>query len=257
MAEAPGKVNVLGVGVDALTVGELHSRIHRSIREGGRRAIVLNANVHCLNLACRDPSFKSLLNAADIVFCDGEGVRLAARLLGGRLPERITYADWIHALSDLAESEGFSMYFLGGKPGVAHKAARELRKPRPALKISGARHGYFEKDGPENEAVVEEVNAASPDILLVGMGMPVQEKWLMENRGRLNFRVAFTGGAVFDYASGELRRGPRILTENGLEWLARLAIEPRRLWRRYLVGNPLFVLRVFRQILRERFSGLP
>lgn len=251
MAEAPGRINILGVGVDAVAVGELHGVIRHFIREG-RRATILNVNAHCLNLAYRDPSLRRFLNAADVVFCDGAGVMLAARLLGGRIPERITYADWIEALSDLAEAEEFSLYFLGGRSGVAEKAAMELRRSRPGLEISGARHGYFEKS--ENEAVVGEVNAASPDILIVGMGMPTQERWLMENRGELNVRVALAGGAVFDYASGVLRRGPRLLTDNGLEWLARLAIEPKRLWRRYLVGNPLFMLRVMRQVLRERLS---
>ncbi|MBA2692062.1 MAG: WecB/TagA/CpsF family glycosyltransferase [Rubrobacter sp.] len=252
MAEA--RVNILGVGVDALTAVELHERIRRFIHEGGH-ALVFNANVHCLNLAYRDRSLRRVLDEADVVFCDGAGVMLAARMLGGRMPERITYADWIYRLSDLAESEGFSMYFLGGKPGVAGKAAEELRSSRPALDISGTHHGHFEKSGPESEAVIEEINAASPDLLLVGMGMPVQEKWLMENRDRLGFRVALSGGAVFDYASGELRRGPRLLTDNGLEWLARLAIEPGRLWRRYLIGNPLFMARVIRQAARRKLRG--
>lgn len=251
MPEAPGRINILGVGVDALAVGQLHERIRGFVRED-RRATILNVNAHCLNLAHRDSSLRRFLNGADTVFCDGAGVMLAARLLGGRIPARITYADWLPVLSDLAETEGFSMYFLGGKPGTAEKAAAKLRRSRPALKIFGFRHGYFEKSGPENETVVREVNAASPDILIVGMGMPTQERWLMENRGKLNARVVLTGGAAFDYASGELRRGPRILTGNGLEWLARLAIEPKRLWSRYLLGNPLFVLRVMRQAARQK-----
>jgi N-acetylglucosaminyldiphosphoundecaprenol N-acetyl-beta-D-mannosaminyltransferase len=102
---------------------------------------------------------------------------------------------------------------------------------------------------PENEAVLQEINASSPDILLIGLGMPLQEYWLMENRHDLNAGVVLTGGAVFDYVSGRLRRGPRLLTESGFEWLARLLIEPRRLWRRYIVGNPLFLLRVLKQRL--------
>jgi N-acetylglucosaminyldiphosphoundecaprenol N-acetyl-beta-D-mannosaminyltransferase len=97
--------------------------------------------------------------------------------------------------------------------------------------------------------VVEEINTAAPDILLVGLGMPLQERWLMENAHKLDAGATLTGGAVFDYVSGRLSRGPRLLTSHGFEWLARLLVEPRRLWRRYLLGNPLFILRVLKQRL--------
>ena len=243
----PGRVEVLGVGVDAVTVEGLHAEIRRLVRRRG--GVVLNANAHCLNLCYGDPALRRFFGGADLVFCDGAGVRLAARVLGGRIPERITYADWLPRLATFAEEEDLSLFFLGARPGVAGKAAERLRRTHPDVKVAGVRHGFFDPavDGPENGAVVAEINASAPDILLLGLGMPLQERWLMENRHKLNFGVALTGGAVFDYAAGNLRRGPRLLTDNGLEWLARLLIEPRRLWRRYLFGNPLFVARVLRQ----------
>lgn len=249
----PGRIDILGVGVDPLTVEELHAEIGRLVR-GGERGRVLNVNAHCLNLCYEDPDLRGFLNGAEVVFCDGAGVMLAARILGGRIPERITYADWAWRLADLAAAEGYSLYFLGARPGVAQGAAKRLQQSYPNLTIVGARHGYFDHSAksPENEAVVQEINAAAPDILLVGLGMPLQEYWLMENGPELDVGVALTGGAVFDYVSGTLRRGPRSLTDNGLEWLARLLVEPRRLWRRYLVGNPLFILRVLRQRLGTR-----
>jgi N-acetylglucosaminyldiphosphoundecaprenol N-acetyl-beta-D-mannosaminyltransferase len=185
---------------------------------------VLNVNAHCLNLCYEDPELRGFMNGAEVVFCDGAGVMLAARIQGRLIPQRITYADWIWQLADFAAAQGFSLYLLG------------------------ARHGYFDR-GAGSAAVVREINAATPDILLVGLGMPLQERWLMENWQRLDVRVALTGGAVFDYASGRSRRGPRLLRDNGFEWLARLLAEPRRLWRRYLLGNPLFLLRVLRQRL--------
>lgn len=243
---------MLGVGVDPVTVGELHAEIDHFIRQESH-ALVLNANVHCLNLAYKDRRLRDLLNGAEIVFCDGSGVMLAARLLGRRIPERITYADWMWQLADFAASRGFSLYFLGARPDIARKAAEQLKKRHPELKIAGIRHGYFDRTpgSPENEAVVEEINAVTPDILVLGFGMPLQESWLINNWSRVDARVALTGGAVFDYVSGELRRGPKILTDNGFEWLARLLIEPGRLWRRYVVGNPIFLLRVLRQRLRQ------
>ena len=247
------RVDVLGVGVDPITVEELHSEIKRLARSG-ERGLILNVNVHCLNLCHDDPVLRRFFNDADVVFCDGAGVMLAARILGELIPARITYADWAWRLAAFAEAEGLSLFFLGARPGVAERAARRLKVRHPALDISGVRHGYFDHraGSQENESVLEEINTARPDILLVGLGMPLQERWLMENRHRIEAGVALSGGAVFDYVSGDLRRGPRLLTENGFEWLARLLVEPRRLWRRYLLGNPLFLLRVLGQRLRQR-----
>lgn len=245
-----GRIDVLGVGVDPITVAELHAEIARLAR-GGKLGLVLNVNAHCLNLCYRDSALRDSLNSADVVFCDGAGVMLAARMLGGRIPARITYAAWIWRLASFAAAEGFSLYFLGARPGVAQEAARKLREHYPGLRLVGVRHGYFDHSAgsAENEAVLEEINAAAPDILLVGLGMPLQEIWLTENRHGLEAGLALTCGAAFDYASRRVRRGPRLLTESGLEWLARLLHEPRRLWRRYLLGNPLFLLRVLRQLL--------
>jgi N-acetylglucosaminyldiphosphoundecaprenol N-acetyl-beta-D-mannosaminyltransferase len=245
-----GRIEVLGVGVDPITVDELHAEIARLVRTG-RLGLVLNVNAHCLNLCYEDAALRDSLNGADVVFCDGAGVMLAARMLGGRIPARITYAAWIWRLADFAAAEGFSLYFLGARPGLAQEAARRLRRRYPGLRIVGVRHGYFDHSAGsgENETVLEEINAAAPDILLVGLGMPLQERWLIQNRQRLNAGVALSGGAVFDYVSGRVRRGPPILTESGFEWLARLLNDPRRLWRRYLLGNLLFLLRVLSQIL--------
>jgi N-acetylglucosaminyldiphosphoundecaprenol N-acetyl-beta-D-mannosaminyltransferase len=247
-----GRVDVLGVGVDPLTVEDLHAQIVRLVRRR-RRGLVLNVNAHCLNLCYEDAALRAFFNGAEVVFCDGAGVMLAARVLGGRIPARITYADWAWRLAAFAAAEGFSLFFLGARPGVAQAAAEKLKKRHPNLKIAGVRHGYFDHaaGSPQSAAVVEEINAAAPDILLVGLGMPLQERWLMDNRERIEAGAILTGGAVFDYVSGRLSRGPRLLTDNGFEWLARLLVEPRRLWRRYLVGNPLFLLRVLRQRLGD------
>ncbi|MEW6636797.1 MAG: WecB/TagA/CpsF family glycosyltransferase [Actinomycetota bacterium] len=251
-----GRVEILGVGVDPLTAAELRAEVLR-LAESRGCGLVLNVNAHCLNLLYKDSELRRFFASADVVFCDGAGVRLAARLLGRSLPERITYADWMWDLAALSEAEGLSLYLLGAAPGVAGEAAGRLKERYLGLRIAGTHHGYFDHTAgsPESEAVVRAINAARPDVLVVGMGMPLQERWLMANRKRLDVGVALTGGAAFDYVSGRLRRGPRLLTENGFEWLARLIIEPRRLWRRYLVGNPAFLTRVLRQRLGEALSS--
>lgn len=245
-------VDILGVRVTAITVPELHERLRHHI-ERGRKALVLNANVHCLNIAWEQDWYRALLNEADIVFCDGAGVQLAALLLGHRIPQRITYADWMWELALFAERRGYSLFFVGGRPGVADSAAQQLVRRFPRLRILGSQHGYFDKskDSADNQALVGRLNALKPDILVVGMGMPLQEKWLKENWESVEASVALTGGAVFDYVSGHLRRPPNWMSQHGLEWLGRLFIEPRRLWRRYLIGNPLFLWRTIRQRLRS------
>jgi N-acetylglucosaminyldiphosphoundecaprenol N-acetyl-beta-D-mannosaminyltransferase len=249
------RVNVLGVGVDPLSIAELHTRILGIVRERGH-ALVLHVNAHALNLCYRDPGLRSFFDSAPVVFCDGAGVMLAARILGRHIPERITYADWMWRFANFAEEEDLSLFLLGAQPGVAEKAAGRLRVRYPNLKVAGVHHGYFDHTvgAPENEAVLDEINATSPDVLLVGFGMPLQERWLMQNWDRIGAHVALTSGAVFDYVSGELRRGPRLLTDNGFEWLARLLIEPGRLWRRYVFGNPIFLLRVLKQRLTREVA---
>lgn len=245
-------INILGVPVHPLTVDELHEQIG-AIIDRGERAQVLNVNVHCLNLAHEHPWLHETLNRAEIVFCDGAGVILGARILGHYIPERITYADWMWQLAQFADKRGDTLYFLGARPGVAHAAAERLQQQFPDLKIVGVQDGFFNKTPghPENETVVRCINQARPNILVLGMGMPLQEQWLRDNWERLDVNIALTGGAAFDFVSGELKRAPDWMNNRGLEWLGRLMIEPKRLWRRYVVGNPLFLLRVLRERLKR------
>ena len=250
------RVEILGIGVDRVSADELRAEILRVVHDG-ERALVMHVNAHGLNLAYRRPWLRETLNSADVVFCDGAGVALAARMLGRPSLKRFTHADEMWRLAEFAQERGLSLFFLGALPGVAERAADRLRERYPGLKIAGVRHGYFDKSAgsPENEAVVAEINAARPNVLVVGFGMSIQERWLRENWDRLDgVNVAMTLGAIFDYVSGELKRGPRLLVDHGLESVARLIVEPRRLWRRYVVGNPLFLLRVLKQRLAQRFA---
>lgn len=252
MDEKLREINMLGVKVHLLTVSALNLHIGKIISTSSK-ALILNVNVNCLNLTFEHPWLRSFLNSAEIVFCDGAGVQLGARILGHTIPERITYAEWAWELAAFAEPRGFSFFFLGGKPGTAQKAADNLRQKYPGLQIA-CQHGYFDQTpgSPENEAVIAQINQFKPNILMLGMGMPLQERWLMENWPRLDANIALTGGAVFDYVSGDLKRAPRWMTDHGLEWLGRVIIQPRHLWRRYFLGNPLFLWR----ILLQRFGKL-
>ncbi len=247
---SPHSACIFGARIDNYSLDETLHEIEKAIK-GNQRVVVANANIHALNLAYKYPWFREFLNRSDVVFCDGVGVQLGARLLGQRLQQRFTPPDWLGRLAALCAERGFSIYLLGARSGVAEKAAAKLREASPALRVAGCQHGYFDKTAgsSENEAVVAEINRLSPDLLLVGFGMPLQERWLADNLQRLNVRVALPVGAAFDYVAGEVRRAPRWMTDHGLEWLGRLVVEPRRLWKRYLLGIPLFFWRVLLQRL--------
>lgn len=212
---------------------------------------VMYVNAHVVNQARTTPGLAAALRRADLVYCDGYGVRLAARALGLPVPHRMTGADWIWDLATLCELTGQPMYLLGSEPPIAREAAARLRGWYPQLDVTGAHHGFFELGSPHNDRVIDEINSHPAAIVLVGMGTPKQELWVDHYADQLN-AVVWTVGALFDYVSGHTPRAPRWLADNGLEWIFRLAIEPRRMWRRYLLGNPIFLRRVFQEARHKR-----
>ncbi len=223
---------------------ELLERIMRWVGEDERRKRVMYVNAHVLNRSREDPALRAALEDADLVYCDGYGVRLAAKALDVEIPHRMTGADWVWDLAALCEAREASVYLLGCEPSVAALASQRLRRRHPGLRVVGTHHGYFEVGSAHDERVVEDINRRRPDILLAGMGTPKQELWVQRSAPMVDAGVLWTVGALFDYVSGRVPRAPASLSDNGLEWIFRLAIEPQRMWRRYLVGNPVFLSRV-------------
>lgn len=239
--------SVLGIPVDHVSRAVLHEEILGAARSGNR-SIFLHANVHGIMLAQRDPFFRAAYQNVPIVFCDGAGVMLGARILGQEPPpERFGYAEWLWHLLDFGQASGLSFYFLGGKPGIADLAAERVRGRFPDLRVESA-HGYFDHTygSAESREAVERINRFRPSVLIVAFGMPRQERWLVEHWADLDVGVGLTGGACFDYLSGQLRRPPALLCDNGLEWLGRMVMQPRHLAGRYLRENPMFVLKCLR-----------
>ena len=234
----------MGVRIDDIAPETLIDEIVDAIRSG-RRLIVTHANAHLLNMTWASPALRELMRRSDIVYCDGAGSQLAAWLLTGTRPARHTAPEWIHELAGALARQGSSIFWLGGSSEVVERAARSL-EARTGIITAGYRHGYFDTrlESAENRVVVAEINAASPDFLVVNMGMPTQERWLFENWSRLEVPVALTAGALVDHVAGRVRRPPRLVADMGLEWAVRLVLEPRRLWRRYLVGLPVFGFRL-------------
>ena len=238
------RVDILGVGVHAIRRAELIPFVEQRV-QNRQRTTLAYANVHVLNQAHGNPQLRDFLNQADLCYCDGNGVIKGAKILGDSLPERMTGADWIWDLAACAEGK-LKLYWLGGEPGVTAEAARALQARFPQLEIA-TDHGFHARSGPENTQCIERINAAAPDIVLVGMGTPVQEEWVAERRSQIHAPVVWCLGATADFISGRVPRvGPVWLIERH-EWLSRLLADPKRLWRRYLIGNGLFLYRVRRQ----------
>lgn len=238
-------VNILGVMVDDLSKDDVIDAILSNVNLR-KKSVFAYVNVHTINLAWKNHWFRDFLNNSEIVFCDGFGVKFAAKFLYRREIRRFTPPDWLPFLISRAIMENRKFFFLGGKPGIAEKAAGNLEKKIPGFTVQGTHHGYADKnhESVENQSLIKEINQAGADILLVGFGMPTQEKWIKENLPDLNVSAVLPVGAAFDYLAGETQRAPTWMTDHGFEWLGRLLIEPGRLWKRYLMGNPMFLYRV-------------
>jgi len=219
----------------------------------GLRAVFF-VNPHCFNLANAREDYRAALLQADRIYPDGSGVVLACRMLNTPLKENVNGTDLFPRLCRSAQEQGRSLYLLGGKPGIAERVKERMTGEFPGLKIVGTQHGYFNFEE-DSARVIAAVNAAQPDILLVAFGVPLQELWLIEHRDELRVPVRLAVGGLFDFYSGAIRRAPLWLREMGLEWVFRLMLEPRRMFRRYVIGNPKFLLAVWRYGRRLERSG--
>lgn len=250
--DRPG-ATLQGIHVDAVDLAQLLERVRAFVDDPEPRTVAY-VNVHVLNTAAEDAPLTEFLAGVDLCYADGKGVVLGARLTGQDLPERMTGADWIHDLADACVTHGWKLGWVGGEDGVTAEAAEVMKAAHPGLDVVATHHGFFERTGPEHDALVDKLNAAAPDIILVGMGTPYQEHWVASARHRLHAPVVWCLGATADFISGRTSRGPAFLYNNQ-EWLARLFVEPRRLWRRYLIGNPRFLARMIRARGQARPDG--
>lgn len=228
MKDRTDSIEILGIPFSPMTREEARIRLSRMIEEEASAA-VFTPNPHMLMEAHRDPSLAALLKSAALLLPDGVGVTVAARLRGAPLPARITGIDTAEWLLSYGERNGLRFYFLGGETGVAQKAAERMKKRYPNLTVTGCHHGYFQKSGRENEKVLAEIQAASPHILFVCLGFPLQERWIAENLPSLpSVRIAMGLGGVLDVWSGSLKRAPALLQALGLEWLWRTLQSPKK-----------------------------
>jgi len=208
-------------------------------------AVITSANGQVVSMCARDPAMRALFLDADLVHADGMPLVFASRLRGRTpLPERVATTDLFHDVARMAEAVGATFYLLGGTRDVIKAAVANVRAMYPRLAIAGCRHGYSRRDGDEAQ-VIADINTARPDILWIGMGAPLELAFALRNRQHLtDVGLIKTSGGLFDFVSGRNGRAPAWMQSVGLEWLHRLALEPRRLLLRYLTTNPhaLYVL---------------
>lgn len=244
-AQASNAVRMLGVRIDNITLKDALDRIADAVSGPVRGASFSFVNADCLNKASGDSSYRKALAASTMVLADGIGVKMAGTVLGSPVRENVNGTDMFPRLCAMLQQVNGSMYLLGARPEVVKAAADRVRADYPGIRIVGVQDGYFK----EEEAVVEAIAAAQPDVLIVAMGAPVQELFIARNSDRLGAKVSIGVGGLLDFISGRIPRAPQWMRDAGLEWTYRLYQEPGRMWKRYLVGNGVFLTRVLYQKL--------
>lgn len=242
----PDHFAMLGVSIANTTMqGALDWIEGRARRDPGvdRGSLICFVNPGSLNIAVGDADYRRVLHDADLVLPDGIGIRLATRMKGIGLKENVNGTDMFPRLCERAAAQGFPIYLLGARQGVAEAAGQAMVKSYPDLVVAGTHNGYITR---REEEVIAHINDSGARILLVAMGVPTQELWLDRSRSALSPGVLMGVGGLFDFYSGRIPRAPLWLREIGMEWVWRLVQEPRRMWRRYIIGNPLFLFRVWR-----------
>lgn len=243
---------VFGLPVDILSFSGAEDRVLNWARNNESR-FVIHANAHVLVSAAQNADFKFVVTNADMVTPDGAPVAYLMRILGkNKIQQRVSGPDLMWSLLQRCGQEGMGVYLYGSTPQTLAALRQRACVAIPGLQIAGAESPPFRAlTEVEDAEAVARINASGAGLVFVGLGCPKQEKWMLEHRGRVN-AVMLGVGAAFDFHAGTVSRAPLWMREHGLEWLHRFASEPRRLWRRYLVTNTLFVLLAIRQLLLGR-----
>ncbi len=231
-------ITLFNIPIQNISMQDALNEMMESLEKGERKTVFF-VNAHCVNISNGDQTYLTLLQTADYVFADGVGMQLASRWLGKPLVDNVNGTDMYPLLCPRLAKKRARVYLLGAKPGIAEQMAHLAKQNHPSINIAGFHHGYFDED--EKEQIIMQINENNPDILLVAMGVPAQEKWIARNASKINARVIMGVGGLFDFYSGRIPRAPRWMRRTGLEWLYRLYQEPSRLWKRYLWGNIVFI----------------
>ncbi len=235
-------ISILGVQIDAVTREEAGKITENLIKQSNKSCKMIFApNVEFIMYAQKDKEFFDILKQSSLSTPDSIGVIIGAKLQGKTFPERIPGQSYFRKVIELSNEKGYSIYLLGGEPGIAEKTKENLEKIFPNVNIIGYHHGYFDEN--EEKEVISEINELKPNVLFVALGAPKQEKWIYKHRNELKVDVATGQGGTYDYEAGKIKRAPVWIQKMGMEWFWRLCREPKRIKRQLVL--PIYLIKVF------------
>jgi N-acetylglucosaminyldiphosphoundecaprenol N-acetyl-beta-D-mannosaminyltransferase len=244
------RVNVMGVGVSAINIPMALAQIDRWIKERSTHTYVTVTGVHGVMESQRDENIRRMHNEAGMVTPDGMPLVWLGKQAGHAHVDRVYGPDLMLAIMEKSQKEGYRHYFYGGADGVPELLKQKLQEKFPTIQVVGTYSPPFRPLSPEeDQQIVEMINETNPDIVWIGLSTPKQERWMSSHVGRISAPVMIGVGAAFDFHAGLKSQAPRFIQRSGFEWLYRLVTEPKRLWKRYLVNNPLFIIGIVQQKL--------
>ena len=246
------KINVRGINFDNVTLSEAAELLGEHLEKGEGMKAVYTPNAEIVQLCIEKNEYYELINSAEVIVPDGIGVIKAAKILGTPMKERVPGVELGEKMIEFCAKEGRKVFFLGGKPGVAELAAENMAKKYSGLTVAGTADGYFKKEGVESERVIDNILSSGAELLFVCLGVPVQEKWIYDNRSRLSesVKVCMALGGSLDVYAGSVKRAPAIFRKTGFEWLYRLLKQPSRIGR--MMKLPKFLLGTYGEKMKRK-----
>jgi exopolysaccharide biosynthesis WecB/TagA/CpsF family protein len=244
-------ISLFGLSISDTTLIDASASAVNDAKLGIQRKIYF-INAHCINVAASDINYLNVLREDALLFADGSGMRLASKLAGFSLKDNVNGTDLFPLICHDAAISGIKLALLGARPGIAKRCADNMKNQFPNLQIVWIHDGYFTAN--DETKIIESINSSGAQILFVAMGVPLQELWIDRNAEKLHVPVILGVGALFDFYSGTIPRAPQRVRQLGLEWLFRFVIEPRRMFARYILGNPVFIVRaIWRRMRSQKF----
>lgn len=241
-------ISLFGLNIEDATLTDTSASIIHNAKLDMQRKIYF-VNAHCINIAATNAKYLCVLQDTEaLLFADGVGMRLTSKLAGFPLKDNVNGTDLFPLICSDAAVAGIKLALLGARPGIAQRCADNMKSQFPELEIVWIHDGYFSLR--DEERIINSINRSGAQILFVAMGVPMQEFWIARNADKLCVPILLGVGALFDFYSGAMPRAPQRMRKLGLEWLFRLMMEPRRMFMRYIVGNPVFMVRVLWRRLR-------